>query len=283
MFEEAKEPVADAAENVEEQTTEEIVEGGEDESVESTDVENTEEVVEESQKQDVKYYTEDEMNQRVDEILAKKLARKEAKIRREYEKKYGRAETVLKAGLQKDNFEDAVTELENYYKEEGVQIPTYQYSERDTEILAKAEAEEIIDSGYDDLVEEVDRLAGIGVENMSKRDRIIFQRLAEERKKVEEERELKSLGIGKDTDTNDFKEFSKKLNPSLSMKDKYEMYLKFKPTPKVETIGSMKNTKEKDSGVKDFYTRDEALKFTKSDFDKNPELYKAVEKSMLKW
>lgn len=282
MFEEAKEPVTDVTENVEEQTTEEIVEGGEDESVESTDVENTE-IVEESQKQDVKYYTEDEMNQRVDEILAKKLARKEAKIRREYEKKYGRAETVLKAGLQKDNFEDAVTELENYYKEEGVQIPTYQYSERDTEILAKAEAEEIIDSGYDDLVEEVDRLAGIGVENMSKRDRIIFQRLAEERKKVEEERELKSLGIGKDTDTNDFKEFSKKLNPSLSMKDKYEMYLKFKPTPKVETIGSMKNTKEKDSGVKDFYTRDEALKFTKSDFDKNPELYKAVEKSMLKW
>ena len=276
MFEEAKEPVADAAENVEEQTTEEIVESGEDESVESTDVENTEEVVEEPQEPT---FTKDQ----VDEMVAKKLARKEAKIRREYEKKYGRAETVLKAGLQKDNFEDAVTELENYYKEEGVQIPTYQYSERDTEILAKAEAEEIIDSGYDDLVEEVDRLAGIGVENMSKRDRIIFQRLAEERKKVEEERELKSLGIGKDTDTNDFKEFSKKLNPSLSMKDKYEMYLKFKPAPKVETIGSMKNTKEKDSGVKDFYTRDEALKFTKSDFDKNPELYKAVEKSMLKW
>ena len=275
MFEEAKEPVADATENVEEQTTEESVEGGEDESVESTDVENTE-VVEEPQEPTF-------TKEQVDEMVAKKLARKEAKIRREYEKKYGRAETVLKAGLQKDNFEDAVTELENYYKEEGVQIPTYQYSERDTEILAKAEAEEIIDSGYDDLVEEVDRLAGIGVENMSKRDRIIFQRLAEERKKVEEESELKSLGIGKDTDTNDFKEFSKKLNPALSMKDKYEMYLKFKPTPKVETIGSMKNTKEKDSGVKDFYTRDEALKFTKSDFDKNPELYKAVEKSMLKW
>lgn len=276
MFEEAKEPVTDVTENVEEQTTEEIVKGGEDESVESTDVENTEEVVEEPQEPTF-------TKEQVDEMVAKKLARKEAKIRREYEKKYGRAETVLKAGLQKDNFEDAVTELENYYKEEGVQIPTYQYSERDTEILAKAEAEEIIDSGYDDLVEEVDRLAGIGVENMSKRDRIIFQRLAEERKKVEEESELKSLGIGKDTDTTDFKEFSKKLNPALSMKDKYEMYLKFKPTPKVETIGSMKNIKEKDSGVKDFYTRDEALKFTKSDFDRNPALYKAVEKSMLKW
>lgn len=282
MFEEAKEPVTDVTENVEEQTTEEIVEGGEDESVKSTDVENTEEVVEEPHEQE-KRYTEEEMNQRVDEILAKKIARKEAKIRREYEKKYGRAETILKAGLQKDDFDEAVDELENFYKQEGVSIPSYQYSDRDTEILANAEANEIIDSGYDDMVEEVDRLASIGVENMSKRDKIIFQRLAEERKKVEEEKEMKSLGIGKDTDTTDFKEFTKKLNPELSMKDKYEMYLKFKPKPEVEPIGSMKNAKEKDSGVKEFYTRDEALKFTKSDFDKNPALYKAIEKSMLKW
>ena len=282
MFEESKEPVTDVTENVEEQTTEEVVEDGEDESVESKNEENAEEVVEEPQGQE-KRYTEEEMNQRVDEILAKKIARKEAKIRREYEKKYGRAETILKAGLQKDNFDEAVDELESFYKQEGVSIPSYQYSDRDTEILANAEANEIIDSGYDDMVEEVDRLASIGVENMSKRDKIIFQRLAEERKKVEEEKEMKSLGIGKDTDTTDFKEFSKKLNPELSMKDKYEMYLKFKPKPEVEPIGSMKNTKEKDSGVKEFYTRDEALKFTKSDFDKNPALYKAIEKSMLKW
>ena len=48
-------------------------------------------------------------------------------------------------------------------------------------------------------------------------------------------------------------------------------------------MGSMKNNTLKDSGVKDFYTRDEALKFTKKDFDKNPALYKAVEQSMLKW
>ena len=61
------------------------------------------------------------------------------------------------------------------------------------------------------------------------------------------------------------------------------MYSKFKPKPEVETIGSMKNTASTDTGVKDFYTRDEALKFTRKDFDKNPELFKAVERSMLKW
>ena len=275
MFEENENLVTDVTENVEEQTTEEIV----DETTESDVVDEStsnEETVEEPA---VETFTKEQ----VDEMIAKKLARKEAKIRREYEKKYSRAETVLKAGLQKDNFEEAVTELENYYTQEGVNIPKTQYSERDTEILANAEANEIIESGYDDLVEEVDRLASIGVENMSSRDKIIFNKIASERKRIEEEKELASIGIGKDSITDEFKEFSKKLNPSLTMKEKYEMYTKFKPKPKVEPIGSLKNTTNKDSGVKDFYTREEALKFTKKDFDKNPALFKAVENSMSKW
>lgn len=274
MFDENENLVEEqTTENVEEQTTEENVQ-------ESGDVntDTTEEPVEVEQPQE-RLYTKEE----VDKIKVRTKKRIEDKVRREYEKKYGRAETVLKAGLQKDNLDEAVSELENYYEEQGVRIPHYQYSERDTEILAKAEADEIIEAGYDDIVEEVDRLAKIGVDNMSKRDKIVFQRLAEERMKLEDEKEMKELGLGKDSDTDDFKEFSKKLNSELSMKDKYEMYLKFKPKPKVETIGSMKNTKEKDNGVKEFYTRDEALKFTKADFDKNPALYKAVEKSMYKW
>lgn len=275
MFEENENLVTDVTENVEQQTTEEIVEETTESDVVDESTSN-EETVEEPA---VETFTKEQ----VDEMIAKKLARKEAKIRREYEKKYSRAETVLKAGLQKDNFEEAVTELENYYTQEGVNIPKTQYSERDTEILANAEANEIIESGYDDLVEEVDRLASIGVENMSSRDKIIFNKIASERKRIEEEKELASIGIGKDSITDEFKEFSKKLNPNLTMKEKYEMYTKFKPKPKVEPIGSLKNTTNKDSGVKDFYTREEALKFTKEDFDKNPALYKAVENSMSKW
>ena len=278
MFEENENLVEEeTTENTEEQTVAENVDDNG-----KVNEEDTGSAVEEPIEQE-KVYTEDEFNQKLDDLLAKKIARKEAKIRREYEKKYGRAETVLKAGLQKDNLEDAVEELENYYTQEGVRIPEYKYSQRDTEILANAEADEIIELGYDDIVEEVDRLANIGVNNMSDRDKIVFQKLAEERKRVEEENELASLGLGKDADTTEFKEFSKKLNPDLSMKDKYEMYLKFKPKPKVETIGSMKNTKADDKGVKEFYTRDEALKFTKQDFDRNPALFKAVENSMSKW
>lgn len=49
------------------------------------------------------------------------------------------------------------------------------------------------------------------------------------------------------------------------------------------TMGSMKNSAARDSAVKDFYTREEALRFSRKDFDKNPALFRAVEASMLKW
>ena len=62
-----------------------------------------------------------------------------------------------------------------------------------------------------------------------------------------------------------------------------EIYNKMNPKKEVHTMGSMRNNTSAEGTVKDFYTRDEALKFTKKDFDNNPALYKAVEQSMLKW
>ena len=44
----------------------------------------------------------------------------------------------------------------------------------------------------------------------------------------------------------------------------------------------MTNTSNQ-NGVKEYYTYEEASNFTKEDFDKNPELFKAVEKSMQRW
>lgn len=269
MFEENENLVTDVTENAEQQTAEENVEQTTESDVvdESTSNEETVEEVAET-------FTKEQ----VDEMIAKKLARKEAKIRREYEKKYSRAETVLKAGLKKDNFEDAVAELEDYYTQEGVQIPKTQYSQRDTEILANAEANEIIESGYDDLVEEVDRLASIGVENMSDREKIMFQKLAGERKRIEEEKELSSIGVSKDAiNTNEFKEFSKKLNPNMTMKQKYEMYLEMKPKKQVETMGSMKSGPV--NKIKEHYSEEEISKLTLDDLD-DPQVWDAVRKSM---
>lgn len=257
-MEDNKELVTDVTENVVEQATEELV-----------DSQSKEEMFTKAQ---------------VDEMIAKKLARKEAKLRKEYDNKYSRAENVLKAGLEVDSFDMAIDKLETFYQDKGISIPKQDYSQREIEILAKADAEEIIEGGYEELVEEVDRLASIGLENMTSKEKLVFSKLAQERTKQEALKDLASIGVTeKALEDEEFIAFSEKLNPNMSMKDKYEMYTKYRPKPKVEPIGSMKGTLTKETGVKEFYTREEALQFTREDYDKNPELFKAVEKSMTRW
>lgn len=279
MFEENENLVEEeTTENAEEQTAEENVNGnGEviEEDLDNVENEeenvNTEEKIEEPKE---KLYT----KQEVDDIKIRTKRRIENKVRREYEKKYGRAETVIKAGMQKENFEEAVNELEDYYTQEGFNIPTrVQYSDRDTEILANAEANEIIESGYDEIVEETDRLAKIGYENMSKSDKIIFNKLAEERKRIEEDKDLSSIGISRDSLSDEFKEFAKKLDPKMPLKEKYEFYQKYKPKKEVRKLGSMESGPT--NKVKDHYTEEEIERLTDEELD-NPQIWEAVRKSM---
>jgi hypothetical protein len=267
MFEE-NENLVNETENVE-QPTEEVVESVETETV--TDV--TEEAPQ--------MFTKEQ----VDEMIAKKLARKENKIRREYENKYSRLETVLNTGLGTESVEEATEKLSGFYKQKGINIPEApRYSDREIEVLAQAEANDIISGGYDEIVEEVDRLANIGVDNMTEREKKVFSRLAEERTRLQEEKDLASIGVGREViDSKEFIDFAGKLNPNLSLSEKYELYAQLNPKPKGKPIGSMKGNISKDNGVKDFYTYEESLKFTKEDLDRNPELFKALERSMLKW
>lgn len=264
-MEDNKELVTEVTENVEQPTEEVVV---------------TEEVIDQP-----KTYTEEELNARVDELLAKKIARKEARIRKEYDKKYGRLENVLKAGTGENDLDKLTDTFTSFYAKKGIEIPKEPtYNDNDMKVLANAEADSIIASGFDEVVEEVDRLAELGVDNMTSREKLVFTKLAEYRKSEQDRKELAKIGVGESAlKDNDFIEFASKLNPNMSTKEKYEMYTQYKPKPKVETMGSMKNATSNDTGVKDFYTRDEALKFTKKDFDKNPALFKAVEQSMLKW
>ena len=277
---ENNENVVETTENVEEQATENLVEGQEVTA-------ETEVVKENDNKVDEKLYTEADIdklvNARVDEILPSKIERAKNRIRREYENKYGRVETVLNAGLGTDNLEEATNKLAEFYRDKGIDIPSQpKYSQRDEELLANAEASEIIKSGYDDIVEELDLLADKGVKNMTAREKIMFSALEAERKRQAGIKELASIGVKPEAlEDRDYKEFESKLNPAMSQKEKYEMYLKFKPKPKVEQIGSMKSTVP-DYKIKDFYTPDEVRKLTSKDLD-NPEIMKAVEKSMTMW
>ena len=263
-MEDNKELVTDVTENVEEQATEELVDGAKVE-------EPTQEPVAET-------FTKEQ----VDEMIAKKLARKEAKIRKEYDKKYGRLEDVLKAGTGVESVEEMTDTFADFYTKKGIQIPsTPQYSQRDLEYLAERDANEIIESGYDEIKDELNRLSDIGFDNMTPSDKHIFLKLKQEADRITNENELRSIGVTELPDG--FNEFAEKLNPSLSLKEKYEMYTKLNPKKKGEPMGSMKGNTVKDSGVKERYTRDEALQFTREDFDKNPALFKAVEESMRYW
>lgn len=264
LLEEDNDLVVETTENVEEQATEELV----DEVGEG------------------KMYTDAEIdrlvNEKVDRLLPKKLEKAKAKLTREFENKYEKTERVLKAGLGVDSLDEATDQLEDFYTKKGVKIPEKTYSNSDMEYLAGKYADEIIDEGYDEVVREVDKLARIG-DDMTPQQKLIFMKLAESRKEQEDLKELASIGVGKEVfEDSKYQEFAKKLNPNLSAKQKYEMYTQFNPKPKFEQIGSMKTNNSKEA-IKDFYTYEESLQFTKADFDKNPKLFEAVEKSMLKW
>ena len=228
-----------------------------------------------------KTYTQEE----VDAIVGKRLARKEARIRKEYDQKYGQLENVLKAGTGKETVEEMTDTFTQFYEKKGIKINKKpEYSQQDIEVLAKAEAEDIIRSGYDEVVEEVDRLTEIGVKNMTARQKAVFRTLAEHRQNAERSMELSKIGVTEDVyNSQEFKDFASKFASTTPIRDIYDIYAKTKPKKEVKTMGSMKNSTSDDGTVKDFYTFEEASKFTVKDFQKNPALQKAVEESMLKW
>ncbi len=257
-------------ENNENLVTEEVTE-----NVEQT----TEETVVE---QKPKMFTQEEVN----EIVGRSKARTRAKVEREYDRKYGGLVDVLKAGTGAESVEDATDKLTKFYQSKGVKMPQKpSYTDKDVELLAKAEADEIIRSGFEEVVDEVDRLADLGVDNMTPREKLVFKALAEHRQSAERSRELSSIGVTEEVyNSKEFKDFAGMFNPNTPVRDIYDIYIaKTQPKKEIKTMGSMKANTAQDNGVKDYYSYEEASKFTKEDFDKNPALYAAVTKSMTKW
>lgn len=247
--------------------------------------ENVTENVEQTTEETPKTFTEAEFNAKLDEVLGKKIARREAKIRKEYDRKYGELEEVLKAGTGKQSVDEMTDTFKQFYASKGIKMPSRaDYSEKDIEVLANAEASEIIGAGYEEVVEEVDRLANIGVAKMTAKEKAVFKALAEYRQNAERSRELSQIGVTEEVyNSKDFKEFAKKFNANTPVRDIYDIYNKTQPHKEVRTMGSMKNSNSADSGVKDFYTPEEARRFTRKELDSNPALFAAIEKSMQKW
>lgn len=261
---EDNEVLVNETENVEERTTEET-------SIDTEGIEEATPVEESVEEPTEEMFTKSQL----EEIVKKRLGRQENKLRKEYATKYERLENVVNAGLGTKDTDEAVDKLTEFYRSKGINIPSEpRYSDRDLEVLAEAEANEIISDGYDEIVDEVNRLAAIG-DKMSQRDKLVFTRLASKRKELEERRQLTAMGV-KELD-DDFVAFESKLNPNLSMKEKYEMYLAQKPKIQNNIMGSMKGSPE--NKIKDYYSPEEISKLTEEDLD-DPKVWEAVRKSM---
>ena len=241
--------------------------------------ENVEQTTEETPA--IKTYTQEE----VDAIVGKAKARAKAKIEKDYQRKYGSLEEVLKAGTGKESVEDMTDTFKAFYEQKGIKIPQKPtYSARELDILARAEAEEIISGGYDEVVEELDRLSDIGAENMSAKEKAMFRVLAEHQQNAVRGRELSKLGVTEDVYNGaEFREFASKFNAKTPITDIYDIYRKTKPQKEIRTMGSMKNGESSDSGIKDFYTVEEAKRFTQEEVNKNPKLAAALWNSATKW
>lgn len=250
------------------------------ENVEQTTEQN---IVQENE-QKGKFYTDEELDRTLSDRYARGYKKAEREARKAERKKYGRLENILKNGLGVDNLIDAEKKLEEFYTEQGIKIPAYsEIDEDDIRTLANKDAEDIISDGENAVERELRRLSDKGTENMSKREKAMFQKLYGYHREQNDLKELASIGADeKILKSDDYKNYVKKLNPELSPKEKYEMYEKTLPKKEVEPIGSMTSTPD-NNVVKEYYTYEEASKFTKEDFDKNPELFKAVENSMRKW
>lgn len=256
--------------------TENIVTEMEQDDVAQQDVaENVEQTTEETS-QPVKTFTQEE----VDAIVGRNKARLEKKLRKEYDRKYGDLTDVLKAGTGKETVEEQTEAFRNYYESKGLEVKKkpQEYSARDLEALAKADADDIISGGYEDVVDEVDRLAELGVENMTARERATFKHLAEHRMKTEKAQKLAVLGVGEEVyDSPEFVAFQKLFASDTPIEKVYDIFSKAQPKKQHQTMGSMKQSPV--NTHKDYYTPEEIDKLTDEDL-KDPHVWATVRRSM---
>ena len=239
--------------------------------------ENVEQATEEPVTQPAKLFTQEDLNAAV----GKAKARERAKVEKQYKRMYGGLTDVLRAGTGKETVEEITDTFTQFYQKKGVTIPqSPAYSDEEIELLASAEAKDIIDSGFEEVVEEVNRLADLGTEKMTAREKALFRELGKYRKAAEVGRELQAIGVTEEVyNSPEFQKFSGMFASTTPITEVYKLYAKT-VKPNVEPIGSMKNGSH-DEG-KTFYTPEDVDKLTPKDYD-NPVIFQRVRDSMKKW
>lgn len=220
----------------------------------------------------------------VDNILNSRTQSLNRKHQKELDK-YRRTEEILRQGLGAESIDDINMQLTNFYKDQGVDIQEHSgRSDREEKILAKADVEEIISLGDDEINSTINELSRKNKRTV--REEATLNGLMYEVSMRNANAQLEEIGADSTIVNSDaFKKFASQFNPNVPIKNIYELYNKSignvrkqPPSP-----GSMKSTSIENTEIKDFYTPEEAKRFTREDLDKNPALFKALEQSMYKW
>lgn len=232
-------------------------------------------------------YTQRELDEAVkeklDKILPGKLARKEARIRKELNRETGELMDMLRTATGKESVEDITGYLRDAFGDRGLEIKkTPEYSRQDLEILASKDAEDIISGDYEDVVEELEWMGKQGDDKLTARERATKAELEKYRSSQERARQLEQANIPEEVfNSEKFKEFSKDFSESAPLSKVYEFYQMANPQKEIETMGSIRSDTP-DTGAKDFYSVEEARALPDGALN-DPAVYAAVLRSMEKW
>lgn len=260
-----------------------------DASQEEEQVRDTTQEVETLSQEDIEKMIEERANKKTEEQIEQRLIRDRINRERKQNKelaKYKQLENVIKAGLGVDNLDDAISKTSEFYKEQGVTIPEFKdvYSERDEKILAKADAQDIIELGKSEMEAEANRIASIPETKRTLREKTIFDTLCKELIGLRDMEELKSKGYKTDIlQDKDFSDFRNQFNVNTPISKIYEMYNKVsgKTVEQPRSPGSAKSTTTVKQ-IKEYYSPEDFDKLTDEELN-DPKIMKIVDKSRLQW
>ena len=127
------------------------------------------------------------------------------------------------------------------------------------------------------MVNEAKKLADIGYDNLSAREKEVFLTLSEKVSDERNRKELRRLGASEELlKDEDFIKFQKKFVSGTPMEDIYSLYRGNQQKPVVENPGSLKNNAP---AQKERYTEEEISRMTSAELD-DPKVWAKVMKSL---
>lgn len=230
-------------------------------------------------------------NKLFEEKAEQRVIRDRIKREKEFNKelnKYKQLESIIKTGLGVDNIDDAISKTSEFYKEKGINIPTYNetssYSERDEKILAEADAREIISFGKQEMEAEANRIASIPEDKRTFRDKVLFNELCKELVNIRDIEGLKVKGYETEIlKTKEFTDFRQQFNINTPIEKIVDIYKQMNnlKVERPKNPGSVKNTSTVKQ-IKDYYSPEDFDKLTDEDLN-NPKIMEVVDRSRLQW